>query len=188
VLDLGCGRGEWLEVLKEAGLSGEGIDRSSAACADCRARGLDVVHGDAAAYLASLPDASLGAVSAIQVIEHLPFDALLEVISQCIRVLQPGGLLILETPNPDNVLVATRTFYLDPTHRHPIPSPLLKFILQSQGLDPVDVLDLHPMHHEWNRVESEMDRYLVTNLFGGQDYAAIGHKPRPSPQIGSVAE
>jgi len=177
VLDLGCGRGEWLEVLREHGLQATGIDTSDASCAECRERGLDVVQADALAYISALPDACLGAVSGMHIAEHLPFEQLLELTRQCVRVLLPGGVLILETPNPGNVLVATNSFYLDPTHRNPIPAALLKLLLESQGLDRVEILELTRYPRQWSSVESEVDRYLVANLFGAEDYAAIGRKP-----------
>jgi O-antigen chain-terminating methyltransferase len=106
---------------------------------------------------------------------------LLELIESAVRVLKPGGVLILETPNPRNILVASSTFYLDPTHRNPIPSALLKFMVETQDGMSAEVIELHPSSHEWTTIESELDRYLVANLFGPQDYAVVAYKQHVEP-------
>jgi len=143
-----------------------------------RGRGSDVVEADMLEYLRNSGEASHGAITGMHVVEHLPFPVLVELVDQARRVLKPGGLLIFETPNPRNVLVASHTFYLDPTHRNPIPSALLAFVLESRGFTAVEVVELHPSPHEWSGIESEFDRYLIANLFGPQDYAVIGRTPR----------
>jgi SAM-dependent methyltransferase len=176
LLDLGCGRGEWLEVLRDNGLPGRGVDLNAISVADCRERGLDVAQADAISYLTSLADESLGAITSMHLVEHLPFQLLLELLAECRRTLKTGGLLIVETPNPSNVLVGSNTFYLDPTHRNPIPSALLRFVAESVGFENVSVMDLHPSDHQWSDIRSEMDQYLIQNLFGAQDYAVVGHK------------
>ena len=177
VLDLGCGRGEWLEVLRDQGSPGRGVDLNAISVADCRERGLHVDQVDALGFLQSLADESLGAITSMHLVEHLPFQTLLELLAECRRVLKTGGLLILETPNPANVLVGSNTFYLDPTHRNPIPSALLRFAVESVGFGNVSVMDLHPSDHQWSEVRSDMDSYLIQNLFGAQDYAVVGYKP-----------
>lgn len=179
VIDLGCGRGEWLELLTEHHLVARGVDDSEESVKRCRARGLDVVQADAVEYLRSLPDGSVGAVTAMHVVEHLDFPVMCELIENAARVLNPGGVLIIETPNPRNVLVASNTFYLDPTHLHPLPSALLKFVVEKSGLPRSEVMELHPSAHVWPTLESELDRYLVENLFGPQDYAVIATKGAP---------
>ncbi|MGH9612073.1 MAG: class I SAM-dependent methyltransferase, partial [Bryobacteraceae bacterium] len=127
VLDLGCGRGEWLELLRENGLEARGVDRNEQMVVESRKLGLDAVLADARRYLDGLPDNCLGAVTAFHVVEHLPFESVLELIDNALRVLKPGGLLVLETPNPQNVLVGSTTFYYDPTHLRPLPSGMLRF-------------------------------------------------------------
>ncbi len=132
-LDLGCGRGEWLEVLGEAGFLAQGVEVDPGMLQACKERGLRVKQGEGGAFVATLPDESLAVVSAFHVVEHIAFDELREWVRQAMRVLRPGGLLILETPNPENILVATSSFYLDPTHRRPIPPELLTFVVEYYG-------------------------------------------------------
>jgi O-antigen chain-terminating methyltransferase len=127
-VDLGCGRGEWLETLQEMGISSLGIDLDEGMLKACNERGLKVIRGDAIAYLSSLESDSQLVVSAFHVVEHISFDQLQCLVREAHRVLKPGGLLIMETPNPENILVATCSFYLDPTHTRPIPPDLLLFM------------------------------------------------------------
>jgi SAM-dependent methyltransferase len=120
VLDVGCGRGELLELLGEAGVEASGIDLDPGMVAHCRAKGLDrVTVADADSYLAALPTQSLGAVVALQVIEHLPYAALLAFLRTARRALRPGGRLIVETVNPHSPQ-ALKHFWIDPTHQHPL--------------------------------------------------------------------
>jgi O-antigen chain-terminating methyltransferase len=139
ILDLGSGRGEWLDLLAESGFSVQGIEANGRFAATARARGQNVVHGDALEHLRSLPTGSLGGVTAIHVVEHLPFRSLLGVVTQAHRVLGSGGVLLAETPNPESVAVATRTFALDPTHRSPLPPLLLQFLFEQTGFERVEI-------------------------------------------------
>ncbi|ADW16718.1 Methyltransferase type 11 [Desulfobulbus propionicus DSM 2032] len=137
-IDLGCGRGEWLELLNESGFHAYGVDLDEGMLAACQERNLRVAIKDAVEALEELPEASQAAVTAFHVVEHIPFAKLQKLIQEALRVLLPGGLLILETPNPENLAVATKNFYLDPTHRRPIPPELLSFL---------------PVHYGFNRVK-----------------------------------
>ena len=119
VLDLGCGRGEFLEVLRQDGLSAHGVDLDRAMVEHCRSKGLDVSEADVVDHLETLPDASVGVVFASQVIEHLPYPRLLRFLGAARAKLRPAGLLIVETPNPHYPL-ALRNFWIDPTHQHPL--------------------------------------------------------------------
>ncbi len=139
VLDVGCGRGEMLQVLEEAGIEAYGIDTNSLCVERCRARGLEVELADALKHLADVPTASLGAVTAIHLVEHLTTEELIEFLDLAMAALKPGGLLILETPNPENVLVSSTFFYLDPSHRHPLPPPLLQFVVASRGIIDIEI-------------------------------------------------
>ena len=142
VLDIGCGRGEWLELLSDQGIAACGVDTDDGMLAACLERGLKVVSVDALAHLASLPSGSLLAVTGFHIAEHLPFDGLQSLFAQAFRVLVPGGLLILETPNPENLLVGSANFYIDPSHQRPLPSQLLSFLAEHQGFAPVWLLRL----------------------------------------------
>ena len=141
-LDLGCGRGEWLELLVEAGFDARGVDLDDGMLAECRARGLNVQTQDALTALKSLPDASQAIVSGFQFAEHIPFEVLQEVVQEALRVLKPAGLMILETPNPENVVVVTTNFYLDPNHERPLPPLLIEFLPEYYGFYRVKTLRL----------------------------------------------
>lgn len=142
VIDLGSGRGEWLELLRENGLMGRGVDLNTVFLKACRDRGLDVTENDAIAELRSLPDGSVGAVTSMHLVEHLPFDAMVALIDHSLRVLRPGGLLVLETPNPENLQVASHWFYMDPTHRNPLPPEMLRWLVEARGFVDVRILRL----------------------------------------------
>lgn len=178
-LDVGCGRGEWLELLADEGLEASGVDVNRAMVLQCHERRLNVVECDALAYLRKVPDNSLGAVTAFHLLEHLPFDALLDMLGQTVRVLKPGGLAIFETPNPANLLVGSYGFYTDPTHRNSLPSQTLAFLAESRGLCEIEVLPLHPPA-EALRISDDGSaavRWLNERFYGPQDYAVIGKRP-----------
>ncbi|MEO8508166.1 MAG: methyltransferase domain-containing protein, partial [Betaproteobacteria bacterium] len=105
VLDIGCGRGEWIALLRDSGLIARGVDINEITVRECRDAGLDVIEADALEYLFGLEDGSLGAVTGMHVVEHLPFERLLFLLDEVLRVLRPGGIAIFETPNPENVNV-----------------------------------------------------------------------------------
>lgn len=132
-LDLGCGRGEWLELLKDNQLTASGVDLDDGMLSACRSRGLNVQTGDAIAHLKSLPADSLSIVSGFHIAEHLSLDDLQTLIKEAHRTLKPAGLLILEAPNTENLVVGTSSFYLDPTHQRPLPSALLGFLVGYLG-------------------------------------------------------
>lgn len=170
-LDLGCGRGEWIELLGEHGIDAKGIDIDEGMLNVCRERGLDVETADAVSYLQNLPDASLCAISGFHIAEHLPFEALKQIIQQAKRTLVPGGLLILETPNPENITVGTCNFYLDPTHQRPIPPLLLRFLPEHYGFARIKILRLQ---ENPNLLYGE-DQIKLMHVLGGvsPDYAVI---------------
>lgn len=178
VIDLGCGRGEWLQLLKEQGYLAHGIDSSAVMTELCRVKGLDVECADAVDYLSGMTPASAGMITAFHIIEHLPFEQLLQIVDLSLRALRPGGVLILETPNPENIVVATCNFYVDPTHIRPIPPDLLEFLARARGFVDVETLRLHPLdmvkpgegHHEW--LAPVLDRFNCS-----QDYAIVAVRP-----------
>jgi SAM-dependent methyltransferase len=178
IVDLGCGRGEWMEAITAHGLSGYGVDANPVMVADCAQRGQRAVQADALDHLRSLPTSSVGAITSMHVVEHLPFSRLLAVVEESLRVLNPGGVLILETPNPENLLVGADRFYIDPTHQRPIPPPLLQFVAEHLGFVDVEVLRLHPVPQgEWLAEASPDGQRLNELLFGAQDYAVVARKP-----------
>lgn len=179
IVDLGCGRGEWLELLEEEGMQGKGVERNHVLVEECRQTGLDVVEGDMLTFLCALPNCSIGGVTGFHIIEHLPFEVLLDVFDETVRVLQPGGVAIFETPNPQNVLVSTLGFYNDPTHRTPLPSTLLKFVAEVKGLRHIKLLQLHPFPeaHKVPEAGLEIAQRFNALFYGPQDYALVGWKP-----------
>ena len=177
VLDLGCGRGEWLEVLQERGLSGVGVDANQQCVTECRSRGLVVHHSDALRFLRRLPAESQGAITAFHVVEHLAFSHICQLLDECARVLRRGGMLIAETPNPANLIVGSCTFHLDPTHVRPLPADLMRFVMESRGFSKVEIVPLHPFE-ETMRLPPAGDEAAAINkwLFGPRDYAVIACK------------
>ncbi|MBV5330741.1 MAG: class I SAM-dependent methyltransferase [Chlorobium sp.] len=172
-LDLGCGRGEWLVLMAEWGFQPLGIDQDAAMLLACEEIGLKVEKADAIAHLRELEVESQSLISAFHLVEHLPFDDLRTLVAEAMRVLKPGGLLIMETPNPDNLIVATRDFYLDPTHQRPIPCQLLAFVAEYTGFVRVKTLGLQE-----SKVLSGQIKISLADVFHGvsPDYAVIAQK------------
>jgi len=179
ILDIGCGRGEWLELLSEQGLVAHGVDMNRVLVEQCRDAGLRVVEDEAISYLRSLPDNSIGALTGMHIIEHLPFDALIGLFDESLRVLKSNGVLIFETPNPENIIVGACNFYFDPTHLRPLPPPPMKYILEARGFINVNVLRLHPMmdRASYSEAFSEELRPIWDFFLKEQDYALIAYKP-----------
>lgn len=176
ILDVGAGRGEWLELVKENGLEASGVDMNVVMVGLCRDLGLDCVEGDALAYLKALPDESLGLISGFHIIEHLPFEVFVMLLDEAMRVLAPGGAILLETPNPANVLVGSHTFYMDPTHRNPMPSEMVRIIAEARGFAEVEIRVLHPADGKFRAQDRELAAQLDALFYGPQDYAVIGRK------------
>ena len=177
VLDIGAGRGEFLELLREEGLQSFGVDSNQTMVSVCHDAGLDCVQGDALACLAARADRSLGAITGFHIIEHLPFKVTVRIIDEALRVLVPGGLLILETPNPANILTASRWFYLDPTHRNPLPGEMVAMIAEARGFPYPEILELHPMAARFPGADRQLTGALDQIFYGPQDYALIACKP-----------
>jgi len=184
VVDLGCGRGEWLTLLRDAGVPSSGVDANPRFVAAGRARGLDIELGDAVRHLQGLPPDSVDMVTAFHLIEHLGTEELLALLDAARSVLRPGGCVLLETPNPANLVMAACDFYNDPTHRSPLPSALTEYLVSTQGFGDIEVRPLHPKSspfalYSGDGVSPQMHELLSQLLWGPQDYAVLGYK-RPN--------
>jgi SAM-dependent methyltransferase len=193
VLDLGCGRGEALALLAGAGLEARGVDASARMVARCRERGLDAREGDLFEALAAEEAGSLGGVVSFHVIEHLPAAGLDRLVRLAHRALAPGGVLVLETPNPLSLVAGARNFWLDPTHRRPVHPEALSLLYELAGFGSVETIELRPfpdaerppeidlatlpeelrpLAHQVNTLRDHLDRVL----YGYQDFAVVGRK------------
>ena len=186
VLDLGCGRGEFLEVLKIRGFRGAGVDGNGQMIEICRDKGLDVRKGDLLEELAREPDGSLDGVFSSQVIEHLAPAYLKRIIEVAYAKLAPGGVLLLETVNPTSVFALVQIYFLDMTHQRPVHPLALKFLMESSGFEDVAVEETAQLVEERLQavpgadalatvLNRDIDR-LNALLFGAPNFAALGKK------------
>ena len=186
VVDIGCGAGGLLAALREAGVESRGVDLDAGMVAEARASGLDVVQGDGLAYLDALPDGSLGAITAIHVIEHLVFADLCRFLDLAAAKLRPGGVLVCETPNPTALIVLGHSYILDPTHKWPLHPSLMTFLCERAGFADVDVrfhspadffavplLDETADAPPQVAVINDALHRLNSVLFGPQEYAVV---------------
>jgi SAM-dependent methyltransferase len=177
VVDLGCGRGEWLELMSEIGVEAHGVDIDEEMLNGCCQRSLSVSREDAIEYLKEQPDESVAVISGFHIAEHLQFDRLQALATESFRVLRPGGLLILETPNIENLVVGTTGFYLDPTHYRPIPPTLLSFLTDYSGFARTKIVHLQ----ESPELVDKKDIRLLDIITGvSPDYAVIAQKDAPN--------
>jgi len=190
VLDVGCGRGEFLELLREVGITAKGIDANLDMVLLCQEKGLDVLQGDALAYLESLSDASLDGIFAAQFIEHLPPSVIVSFIQLCHRKLKLNGVILLETPNPQCLTTMAWGFYLDFSHLWPCHPEAMRYLLESMRFRdvrlefsaPVDAQASMPLMRDSSLFGAETERFnraaqrLNELIFGYQDYAVIGRK------------
>jgi predicted TPR repeat methyltransferase len=178
VVDVGCGRGEWLELMRTEGITARGVDQNSFIVNQCREVGLDAQCADAIKVLADEPAGSLAAVTAFHVIEHLRLAEQLQLMVAAYHALAPAGLFILETPNPENLVVGAWTFYMDPSHQRPLPPTLLRFLLEAVGFEVVDVRRLHVDDGRAERAAKEGWPSGVRELLcGPRDFGVIARRP-----------
>ena len=181
VLDIGCGRGEFLELLQEEGVQASGVEADPELVRECVERGLEVELADGVEFLAATADQSLGGLALIQVVEHLTPQEVADVVSLAYDKLRPGGKLVMESVNPQSLYVFARSFYLDPTHTHPVHPAYLTFLVREAGFSEVfaewrsppsdDEVMMLPDRD--SSVMSENMRRLNQLLFAPQDYALI---------------
>jgi len=174
ILDAGCGRGEWLELLKEEGYEAKGVDINRVMVARSQEIGLNVVAIDVLDYLKDLPASSLVAITGFHIIEHLPFNTLIALFDESLRVLKPGGLVIFETPNPENLIIGTHFFYIDPTHRNPLAPSTMQFVIEQRGFSKIEIKRLHK-YSDYHQVADE-DSFTKEYIHSEMDFAVIGYK------------
>jgi O-antigen chain-terminating methyltransferase len=173
VLDVGTGRGEWLSLMKENDIEAKGLDLNHIMVTLCQESGLDAIESDVIEYLKKQNSNSLSVITGFHIIEHLPFKVLINLYDEAYRVLKPGGIVIFETPNPENLIVGACNFYTDPTHINPIPPETAKFFLEARNFSNVEI----------NRLRLNKDPSLLnyesplTGFFTNYvDYSVIGYK------------
>lgn len=195
VLDVGCGRGEFLELLRGKGISARGIDLNEEMAAVCRERGLDATAGDALGYLLAQPDESLGGLFAAQVVEHLEPDYLMRFIEAAYHKLRPGSKIVLETINAACWYAFFSSYIRDVTHVRPLHPDTLQYLLRASGFQNVDVrftapypdedmLQTVPSSHSGAHggptvmeiAFNDNFKKLNSLLFTYMDYAAIGQR------------
>lgn len=178
VLDLGCGRGEWLQLLNKHNWRASGIDANKIMVQDCQKQGLDVQEADVNQYLKQQASDSVSAISSFHLIEHIPFSDLLSLFEETIRILRPGGLILFETPNPENLLVGSHTFYHDPTHRNPLTPTSMQFLARYTGYTQIEIMRIHPYPDDAKVPgDDPLTERVNGHLCGPQDYALIAKKP-----------
>jgi SAM-dependent methyltransferase len=175
VLDIGCGRGEFLDLMKEAGVAARGIDLSGESVAVCRAKGYRAEVADLFAYLAAAPEGSLDGIFSAQVVEHLEPLRIPEMIRLAASCLKTGGVLVIETPNPECLAIFATHFYLDPTHTRPVPPALLRFYFEEAGLGAIELRRLAPAVETMPAI-AELPEAVRTEFFDGLDYALVGRR------------
>jgi 2-polyprenyl-3-methyl-5-hydroxy-6-metoxy-1,4-benzoquinol methylase len=177
-LDLACGRGEWMELLAEAGIPARGVDLNRDLISACRELGFDAVEGEISDFLQTIPDGSRSIVTGFHILEHIPFRQMVELIDHVVRILKPGGIAIFETPNPKNLFVSSNNFYMDPTHRNPIPSEFLAFLVEARGLCDPKVMPLSPYPDYFHLPESGCAavKFINDHFYGPQDYGIVAKK------------
>jgi O-antigen chain-terminating methyltransferase len=170
-LDVGCGRGEFLELLKENSYEKvKGIDINRVMVAKSKELGLNVEEVDVIEYLSNLQDESLSVITGFHIIEHLSFEVLMKLFEESYRVLKKGGMVIFETPNPENLVVGACNFYIDPTHRNPLPPQMIEFIVQNNNF----TTEIKKLNGNFgiNYEDSFLNHQFASQL----DYAVIGYK------------
>jgi O-antigen chain-terminating methyltransferase len=186
VLDLGCGRGEFLELLRDEGIEAFGVDSNGQMVDICLNKGLRCEKGDLLEKLAEQPDGGLGGIFSSQVIEHLPAPYLKKLIEMSRLKLAPGGTLVFETVNPLSVFALVQVYYLDLSHHKPIHPQALKFMLEASGFEEIEIKYSSPLESErLQPLPGADERTAVLNrnidrlndlLFAPVNYSAIARR------------
>jgi len=175
ILDVGCGRGEWVNLLTESGYKSIGIDTNSHMIQSASSISNNLLNIDVFSYLHNNVNKVFSAVTAFHVVEHFYFNDLIRFLELSYQNTMDGGLILLETPNPENFIVGSCNFYMDPTHKKPLPPPLLKFLVESVGYTNVNII--YPYKNSKIKYQNKSIESLYNNHIGiSADYAIIGYK------------
>lgn len=178
ILDIGCGRGEFLSLMKDYGFRAIGVDMNQSMVERANSLGYNAIQDDAISYLAKRKPSSLSAITGFHIVEHIPFESLVDLFKQCYTCIAPGGFVLFETPNPNNVVVGASSFYMDPSHIKPLPPELLAFAIESAGFR-TEIIHLHPTKEKIAH-DDEQVKELLDIVYGPRDYAVIGYKQASS--------
>jgi 2-polyprenyl-3-methyl-5-hydroxy-6-metoxy-1,4-benzoquinol methylase len=178
MLDIACGRGEWMSLLSSEGFVVQGIDSNSVFVAECEEQGFEVSEGDALATVSTYADDSFSLVSLFHLVEHLPLEYLESLLGEIKRVLHPDGCMIIETPNCASLSVAASTFWIDPTHPRPLHPEVLAFLIERTGFTSIERRLLHPVlpsgfDADSFSGESDAVKAIANAVFGYGDIAFI---------------
>jgi len=187
VLDIGCGRGEWLSLLRDNGIPSLGVEMNENFVASCKKAGLQVEAMDLFEYFKSFPDKRFSLITGFHVIEHFSPEKQVELLEILFDRMVPDGILLLETPNPENSTVGACNFYIDPTHRKPLPPPLLEFFALQAGFTVSRIVRLNrdslgitlpfmPENLEHAKYYNRLYELLLSRVFQAPDYALIAFK------------
>ncbi|HET8568191.1 MAG TPA: class I SAM-dependent methyltransferase [Candidatus Limnocylindria bacterium] len=182
VLDVGSGRGTFLELARDRGIGAYGVDLDPKMIAEARSRSFEVVEADALSHLASLEPGAIDGIYARHLAEHILPGELVRLLRETRRVLAPGAPIVLVTPNVATLTVGAHTFWMDPGHRRPIPPELFRFYLEVEGFTYVDVITFEPSGQRLSEAgvdgpQRDNVRILNEVLFGHRDYAVTGRQP-----------
>ena len=184
-IDFGCGRGEWIQLLSERGWDALGVDSNDSMLQEATALGLRVERGDLVDHIGKVSTESISLVSAFHVVEHVSHETLTAFIAESMRTLVPGGLLILETPNPENLAVGASNFYVDPTHLRPIPPSLLTFYVEQAGFGTSHIVRLNGEPGQTGAASLEQ---VVRPMFTrAPDYAVVAVKGNDTEGMSALA-
>lgn len=174
IVDIGCGRGEFLSVLKDNKLHGIGVDMNQSMVERAKKLGLEAEENDALTYLSDKKTGSFSAITGFHIVEHIPFEVLMKIFEESYRTVAPGGFVLFETPNPEALTVGANTFYLDPSHQRPLPPQLLAFMLESVGFKP-EIIPLHRVKPALKNSNETLTE-VYESLYGPGDYAVVARK------------
>jgi len=187
VLDIACGRGEWLELLRENGIPAEGVELNHEFATRCKGNGLIVENADLFDFFSRAEGKTYKLITGFHIIEHLSLEQQQEFLEKALERLAPGGAMLLETPNPENTSVGCCDFYLDPTHVRPLPPLLLQFLVHQAGFSSPFIVRLNrfmvgtplrlmPKSFQYADIFNQLVRLISTQLQQAPDYALIGFK------------